>query len=106
MGLTRLRSFTLADAHIICRPDQAQDEINGALNLIEKIATTFGLVKGRHYSYRLSLSGDGDSSKYFDDPKHGSRPKTTCDRCCSRGAMILSRLAMRQPFTGQKLMFR
>ena len=69
MGLTRLRSFTLADAHIICRPDQAQSEINGALDLIEKIATTFGLVKGRHYSYRLSLSDDGDSSKYFDDPE-------------------------------------
>lgn len=68
MGLTRLRSFTLADAHIICRPDQAQDEVNGALDLIEKIATTFGLVKGRHYSYSLSLRGDGDSSKYFDDP--------------------------------------
>ena len=73
MGLTRLRSFSLADAHIICRPDQAQDEIGGALNLIEKMATTFGLVKGRHYSYRLSLRGDGDSSKYFDDPEAWKR---------------------------------
>ncbi len=73
MGLTRLRSFSLADAHIICRPDQAQDEISGALNLIEKMATTFGLVKGRHYSYQLSLRGDGDSGKYFDDPEAWKR---------------------------------
>lgn len=69
MGLTRLRSFSLADAHIICRPDQAQAEINGALDLIDKMATTLGLIKGQHYSYRLSLRGDGDSSKYFDDPQ-------------------------------------
>lgn len=69
MGLTRLRSFTLADAHIICRPDQARDEINGALDLIEKLTATFGLVKEQHYFYRLSLRGDGDSTKYFDDPE-------------------------------------
>lgn len=68
MGLIRLRSFSLADAHIICRPDQAQAEINGALDLIEKMTATLGLVKGSHYSYRLSLKGS-DSDKYFDDPK-------------------------------------
>ena len=68
LGLMRLRSFTLADAHIICRPDQASSEVNGALNLIDLMARTLGLVKGQHYSYRLSLHKAGDSGKYFNDP--------------------------------------
>lgn len=68
MGLVRLRGFSLADAHIICRPDQAPDEVNGALDLIDRLTQIVGLVKGRHYSYRLSLHKPGDSDKYFDDP--------------------------------------
>ena len=67
LGLMRLRSFTLADAHIICRPDQVPDEINGVLDLIERIAQILGLIKGQHYSYRLSLHKPG-SKKYHDDP--------------------------------------
>ncbi len=66
LGLMRLRSFTLADAHIICRPDQVPDEISGVLDLIDRIAQTLGLIKGQHYSYRLSLHKTG-SKKYHDD---------------------------------------
>ena len=66
-GLMRVRSFTLADSHIICRPDQATDEIAGALDLIEYCATSFGLVKGEDYRYRLSLGDRSDEGKYFKD---------------------------------------
>ncbi len=32
-GLTRVRGFTQDDAHIFCRPDQVEQEINGVLDL-------------------------------------------------------------------------
>jgi len=66
-GLMRVRSFCLADGHIICQPDQATDEINGALDLIEYVAKTLGLDTGDNYRYRLSLGDRKDNTKYYRD---------------------------------------
>jgi len=68
-GLIRARSFCLADAHIICRKDQATNEINDVLDLIEDISLAFGLKIGKNYHYRLSLGDRKDSKKYYKDDK-------------------------------------
>ena len=49
-GMLRVRGFTQDDAHIFCRPDQLSDEINGVLDLVEFMMTTFG------YTYRAYLA--------------------------------------------------
>lgn len=66
-GLIRVRGFCLADAHIVCMKSQAQDEINGVLDLIEYMAGIFGLEPGKDLSYRLSLGDRSDDKKYFKD---------------------------------------
>lgn len=66
-GLIRVRSFCLADAHIICAKEQAKTEINSALSLIDYIASIFGLIQGKNYRYRLSLGDRKDEKKYFKD---------------------------------------
>lgn len=66
-GLIRLRSFCLADAHIVCSKDQAASEIHGVLDLIEYVAGVLDLEQGRNYSYRLSLGDRADEKKYFKD---------------------------------------
>ena len=66
-GLQRVRVFTLADAHIIARRDQAREEINRVLDLIEYVADAFGLKPGKDYHYRLSLGDRNDEKKYFKD---------------------------------------
>lgn len=66
-GLQRVRSFTLADAHIVARRDQAEAEINNVLDLIEYIADVFTLKPGVDYHYRLSLGDRADDKKYFKD---------------------------------------
>lgn len=69
-GLLRVRSFCLADAHIICANErQAREEISGAIDLIEYIAKIFGLKIGENYWYRLSLGDLKDKKKYFQDNK-------------------------------------
>ncbi|KKQ48371.1 MAG: Threonine-tRNA ligase [candidate division TM6 bacterium GW2011_GWF2_38_10] len=40
-GLLRVRQFTQDDAHIYCTPDQAEQEIIGCLEMIEKVYTPF-----------------------------------------------------------------
>ncbi len=66
-GLQRVRSFTLADAHIIARANQAEEEIHKVLDLIEYIASSFHLEFGKDYHYRLSLGDRADEKKYFKD---------------------------------------
>ena len=65
-GLMRVRSFCLADAHIICADEeQAVEEVAGALDLIEYVTEVLGLKMGDDYSYRLSLGDRKDEEKYY-----------------------------------------
>ena len=66
-GLTRVRMFCLADAHIIAAKDQAKQTIKEVLELIDFINGTLGLVKGTDYRYRLSLGDRTDTKKYYKD---------------------------------------
>ena len=68
-GLTRVRMFCLADAHIICAKDQAEQEIKDVLDLIDYANNIFGLKKGIDYRYRLSLGNRTDTKKYYKDDK-------------------------------------
>jgi len=69
LGLLRVRSFCLADSHIICQEDQAVDELNQVLDLIENIALVLGYKPGENYRYRLSLGDRKDDKKYYKDDK-------------------------------------
>jgi len=66
-GLMRVRSFCLADAHIICKKEQATSEINSVLDLIEFATSALGLKKEENYRYRLSLGNRADTKKYYKD---------------------------------------
>ncbi len=65
-GLVRVRSFCLADSHIFCAgKEQAIDEMSKALDLIEHVASVFGLTFGQDYWYRLSLGDRKDDKKFY-----------------------------------------
>lgn len=65
-GLVRVRSFCLADAHIICaNKEQSKAEVQRALDLITYVAGVFGLKKGEDFWYRLSKGDRKDEKKYF-----------------------------------------
>lgn len=66
-GIIRTRSFCLADAHIICTKEQANEEFNSVIDLIEYITKVLGLTKDKDYSYRLSLGDRKDKKKYYKD---------------------------------------
>lgn len=66
MGLQRVRSFCLSDAHIICASEeQAVEEISNALDLIEYVTSVFGLKLDIDYRYRLSLGDRANTEKYY-----------------------------------------
>ena len=41
-GMERVRGFTQDDSHIFCTPDQLQDEVQGILDLMHHLLSTFG----------------------------------------------------------------
>ena len=49
-GLLRVRQFTQDDAHIICRPDQLEDEIIGVISLVRDLYRLFD------FDYKLAVS--------------------------------------------------
>jgi threonyl-tRNA synthetase len=49
-GLLRVREFTQDDAHILCRPDQLNDEIKGIIELVIDFMKVFG------FRYNMEIS--------------------------------------------------
>ncbi len=49
-GLLRVREFTQDDAHILCTPEQLNDEIKGVLDFVKDIMNLFG------FEYELEIS--------------------------------------------------
>ncbi len=64
-GLIRVRQFTLADAHIICRPDQIDEEFKAVLDLIQYIMKSLGVDKD--VTYRFSKWSKDNREKYIDN---------------------------------------
>jgi threonyl-tRNA synthetase len=69
----RTRSFCLADAHIICSPDQVESELEGVIKLIEDVSATLGLKREVDYRFRLSLGDRADDKKYYKDDEAWDR---------------------------------
>ena len=66
-GLTRVRQFTLADAHVICRSDQLEEEFAKVMELIDYVMKKLGVSD---IWYRFSKWDPKDKSgKYIDNPK-------------------------------------
>jgi threonyl-tRNA synthetase len=66
-GLMRVRSFCLADSHIVCQKEQAIGELNIVLDLIEYVTSVLGLGGGDNFRYRLSKGDRQDTKKYYKD---------------------------------------
>ena len=62
-GLTRVRQFTISEAHLIVRPDQIDEEFRRCVALTKHILTTLGLEED--VTYRLSLWDPEDQDKYL-----------------------------------------
>ena len=61
-GMMRVRGFTQDDAHIFCRPDQIENEINGVLDLTFYLLEAFGFK-----DFTLNLSTRPDKAVGSDD---------------------------------------
>lgn len=62
-GLIRVRQFTISEGHLMCRPDQLEDEFKNCLELAIYMLKTLGLYED--VSYRFSQWDPNDKEKYI-----------------------------------------
>ena len=65
-GLIRVRQFTISEGHLVCTPDQLEDEFRGVIELINYMMTTLGIEND--ISYRFSKWDPNNTEKYINDP--------------------------------------
>ncbi len=66
-GLIRVRQFTISEGHLICTPEQLEDEFKGSLELAIFMLKTLGLYED--VSYRFSQWDPNDTEKYIGTPE-------------------------------------
>jgi len=62
-GLIRVRQFTISEGHLVCKPDQIEDEFKGVVDLIKYMMTTLGIQDD--VSYRFSKWDPNNKEKYI-----------------------------------------
>lgn len=62
-GLIRVRQFTISEGHLMCTPEQLEDEFRGCLELAIYMLKTLGLYED--VSYRFSKWDPNDRDKYI-----------------------------------------
>lgn len=62
-GLIRVRQFTISEGHLMCTPEQLEDEFKRCLELTNYMLTTLGLIED--VSYRFSQWDPDNREKYI-----------------------------------------
>ncbi len=66
-GLIRVRQFTISEGHLMCLPEQLEDEFKNCLELAIYMLKTLGLYED--VSYRFSQWDPADTAKYIGTPE-------------------------------------
>jgi len=74
-GLTRIRQFTLSDGHIVCTPEQLEEEFAGAVDLIKYFMRVFGIEDD--VTYRFSRWDEKNPKKYVGTKRDWTRAENT-----------------------------
>ena len=62
-GLTRVRQFTISEGHLVCTPEQIDEEFKNCVRLAKYCLTTLGLEED--VTYRMSKWDPENSEKYL-----------------------------------------
>ena len=66
-GLIRVRQFTISEGHLMCTPEQLEDEFRSCLELTNQMLSTLGLYED--VSYRFSQWDPNNREKYIGTPE-------------------------------------
>ncbi|MDR2047387.1 MAG: threonine--tRNA ligase [Clostridiales bacterium] len=100
-GLIRVRQFTLSDGHIICAPEQLENEFRGAMDLIYYLLNCLGLSDG--VTFRFSRYDKDDKEKYIDNPAAWEHTETVLKNIIDNMGIKYEEAVGEAAFYGPKL---
>lgn len=77
-GLIRLRQFTISEGHLMCTPEQLEEEFKGCLELAIYMLKTIGLLED--VTYRFSQWDPNDREKYIGTPEQWEEAQSKMQR--------------------------
>lgn len=100
-GLTRVRGFTVDDAHLFVRPEQLLEEFKAVVKLIQYVFGTLGMT-----DFRARVgTRDPESDKYVGDPQAWERATDAIIQACDELGLDYHVEAGEAAFYGPKLDF-
>jgi threonyl-tRNA synthetase len=101
MGLMRVRSLNMNDAHIYCSPEQFAAEFNAVNEMYLKYFKIFGLEK---YQMRFSTHGlEGLGKKYVNEPELWIKTEDMVRRVLNESGINYVEVANEAAFYGPKI---
>ncbi len=100
-GLTRVRGFTVDDAHLFVTPDQLLEEFKSVVRLIQYVFNTLGL---HDFTARVGVR-DPQSTKYVGDDSLWERASTAIIQACEEMNLSYVVAEGEAAFYGPKLDF-
>lgn len=77
-GLIRVRQFTISEGHLMCTPEQLEDEFRGCLELAKYMLETLGLYED--VSFRFSQWDPDDREKYIGTEEQWNEAQGSMER--------------------------
>lgn len=77
-GLIRVRQFTISEGHLMCTPDQLENEFKGCLELAVFMLKTLGLYEDA--SYRFSQWDPNNREKYIGTPEQWDEAQSAMEK--------------------------
>lgn len=77
-GLIRVRQFTISEGHLMCTPEQLEDEFRGCLELAKYMLETLGLYED--VSFRFSQWDPNDRDKYIGTEEQWNEAQDSMER--------------------------
>jgi len=104
-GLSRVRSISMDDAHVFCRPDQIEDEIKKIVSAIKEFYTSFGMLEEGKYWVSLSVRDPEHKEKYLGSDEVWETSEEALEKIAQEEGITYKRMEGEAAFYGPKLDF-
>ena len=101
VGLTRVRGFTVDDAHLFCTPEQLATELRTTLQLTRRVLETLGMTD---YRVRLGMR-DPTSDKYVGSVENWAKAEAAIRSAAEQSGVSFTQELGEAAFYGPKIDF-
>ncbi len=107
LGLSRVRSISVDDAHIFCTPDQIKDEVRNIVKTIEEFYSALGMYKkGETFWVSLSVRDPKTPEKYLGTDENWAKAENFLQEISDEFGLDAKRMPGEAAFYGPKLDFQ